>query len=471
MFSKCAKNITGKVSNQTDKSLRIGLISPYMGTNLGDTAIIESARIQLVRLFPHAEVLLIVLDCENVSNLHGLEAFPLAAVPIRDYFTPTHASMMNDSRQIPNITKEVSLYLRMRQVLKKISGHIPLALPIAKRIRNGLCAIPLEAHHLFQARRIVCNLDGLIIVGGGQFDDEYGGPWGHPYSMFKWSTLANSVHVPVFFVGVGVDDLHHPLSSWFLCNILAHARRVSLRDGGSLGILHGLNIQRELISCPDLAFGMSDIDGDVPFRPSPVSSHLTIGISPICFGLKDNWPTTHSNAFEHYWHEISLFAMSLLKATHSIRIFVTDGGDVELARVLYNQIVGAGLSGVDVQLFPLMKLRDHIAFMKTCDVVVASRLHGVLLGHVSGVPVLAISYRRKVGAHMEDMGQERFCLDFEKFTSSEARESLFSLINDHSRIVSTLRSRCTDKRMAVEQEFAALGAELAWTSRYEGVKS
>jgi polysaccharide pyruvyl transferase WcaK-like protein len=462
MCGEYAAKDMGGVSSYSHRYLRIGLISPYVGTNLGDAAIIESARTHLIRLFPKAEFLLIVLDCEYVSNLHGLEAFPLAAIPLPFYNTVVYVQRAGLSGQTKPRTSGVeSLRLHARSELKKIAGRIPLLLSAARRLRDGLVMVSLEIPHLLQARKVVNSLDGLIIAGGGQFDDEYGGPWGHPYSMFKWITLANSAHVPVFFVGVGVDDLHHSLSKWFLRHILARARRVSLRDAGSNGILRRVGIQRELIACPDLAFGMPCMNDAAPLPPVPASSKFTIGLSPISFGLKDRWPTIHSAIFERYWVELKEFAASLLRANHSLKIFVTDGGDEELAKMLYDHLAGAGADGEHVQLFPLLRLQDHITLLRSCDAVVASRLHGVLLSHAGGVPVLAISYRRKVRVHMEDMGQEQFCLDFETFTSSEARDSLFSMLADRSGIVSALLQRCTEKCMAIDQEFSAIGAEMA----------
>ncbi len=461
MFGKCTQNNMEIPSNQTEKSPRIGLISPYWGTNLGDAAIIESARTHLIRLSPKAEVLLIVLDYEYASKLHGLEGFPLAAIPRPYYFSTWMLKPSEQTMPLPHTTGVASPRLDLRTVLKKTAGRIPLVLPVARRLRDSMQMIALESRHLLQARRVVRSLNALIIAGGGQFDDEYGGPWGHPYSMFKWITLARIAHVPVFFVGVGVDDLHHSLSGWFLRRILVQARRVSLRDAGSLEILRRLGIQRELISCPDLAFGMSTLNGDTPFTEAPAQSHLTIGLSPISFGLEGSWPTIHRDVFERYWHELRVFAASLLKANHSLKIFITDGGDTKLAKLLYDQLVSAGSNGGHVQLFPLLKLQELTNLLRSCDAVVASRLHGVLLSHISGVPVLAISYRRKVMVHMEDMGQERFCLNLETFTSFQAQESLSSILTEHGRIVSALRSRCIDKREAVEQEFAAISNELA----------
>ena len=30
----------------------------------------------------------------------------------------------------------------------------------------------------------------LVVAGGGQLDEEWGGSWGHPYALMKWAVLA-----------------------------------------------------------------------------------------------------------------------------------------------------------------------------------------------------------------------------------------------------------------------------------------
>jgi polysaccharide pyruvyl transferase WcaK-like protein len=95
------------------------------------------------------------------------------------------------------------------------------------------------------------------------------------------------------------------------------------------------------------------------------------------------------------------------------------------------------------------------------DAVIASRLHGVLLSHITGVPVLAISYHRKVRAHMEDMGQQKFCMDFEHFDAPRAIDCLTDLLAQRSAIVSEIRGACAARYKAVEREFAIIGRELS----------
>jgi polysaccharide pyruvyl transferase WcaK-like protein len=315
-----------------------------------------------------------------------------------------------------------------------------------------------------EARRIVKSLDCLVVVGGGQFDDEFGGPWAHPYSMLKWTWLAAKDGVPVSFIGTGVDRLRYPLSRLFLRGTLSRAQRVSLRDAGSLDMLRRVGVQRELICCPDLAFGLSPPGGSTPAALRPSSpQRLTIGLSPIAYGLPGSWPTALLALSDRYWREWESFAVSLLDSGHAVSLFCTDDADLRLARRLYDRL--KVMPNVDgrVQLLPGLSLPQLLSGLKTFDAVVASRLHGCLLSHLCGTPALAISYRRKVAVHMADMGQERFSLDFENFTAVEARRFLFDLLGDRVSLAASLRRACEVKRKAVEEEFAAVGKKL--TSR------
>jgi polysaccharide pyruvyl transferase WcaK-like protein len=76
--------------------------------------------------------------------------------------------------------------------------------------------------------------------------------------------------------------------------------------------------------------------------------------------------------------------------------------------------------------------------------VVASRLHGIILTHLLGKPALAISYDRKVRAHAEDMGQERFCVDLRGCTSQQLMDSFGKLGSEGDKISVTIRAKVKD---------------------------
>ena len=444
---------------------RIGLLSPYTGSNLGDCAIIESARTNLLRLFPDAGMILIVLDCGRASRAHGLDSFPLTAVPRAFYFAMADAAPAEaDVGDRSPGSGPPALPGGIRSALKRAVRHVPLVLPASRRLRDHLHAAALEARHLMEAWRIVKTLDGLIVVGGGQFDDEFGGPWAHPYSMLKWTRLAVKANVPVAFIGTGVDRLRYPLSRRFLRAAISRASRVSLRDAGSPDMLRRLGVRRELAYCPDLAFGLSRHCGDGLYPRRSSQQHLTIGLSPIAYGLPGSWPTDLLGGFNRYWRELESFAASLLDSGYSVSLFCTDDPDKQLARRLYDRLKLMPNANGRVQLLRGFTLPQLMSLLKTCDAVVASRLHGCLLSHLSGTPALAVSYRRKVAVHMADMGQERFSLDFENFTATEARRSLFDLLGDREVLAAALARACEVKRKAVEEDFAAVAKEITLRS-------
>jgi polysaccharide pyruvyl transferase WcaK-like protein len=447
---------------QAGRRPRIGLVSPYTGSNLGDAAIIEAARFQLSKLIQEVEFIFIVLDCKRVSELHGVESVPLAAVPLSFYFAPGgqgNAEVVTASARPES--GPTAVHMRVRSLFKSIAGRVPLALPVARWARKAYALAAIEIRHLIQVRSVVRGLDGLIVAGGGQFDDEYGGPWGHPYSMFKWVRLARAGRVPVFFIGVGVCEIRRRLTRFFLRHTLERVRRVSLRDAGSLNILEGLHIKRELLSCPDLAFGLPFFSRPPKSARATPSEIPTIGLSPIVFGRPKIWPTENASVFDRYFDELKALAAALVETNHIIKVFATDDADYRLARKLY-ATVGASIKAKDrLELLPPLKLHEVLAALQNFDAVVASRLHGVILSHVRAVPVVAISYHRKVRVHMEDVRHERFCLDIHSFTASEAQRSLQALMANRDVLADELQRFCMDRFRSLEAEFGIVGGELA----------
>ncbi len=444
------------------RGLRIALMSPYTGGNLGDAAILESARANLSRLFPDARFLFIVIDCRAVSELHDVETFPLTAVPRTFYFTPSLQGKGVVCEEVASSSPVVRLKGgKARSILKAIARCVPFGLPAARRLRSLLLPFLAETAHLRQTREVVAGLDALIIAGGGQFDDEYGGPWGHPYAMYKYVSLARKSGVPVYMVSVGVCEIRHSLTRWFLRRIVRKANGVSLRDFGSGSILRASGVRGELALCPDLAFGLPFLKNQKVSKKAQSDSRCTIGISPIVFGHPGSWPTCGEELFNRYRGELEEFAASLLEAGHSIIFFVTDIADSWLAQELYEHLVSIPGNKENLRLLPLLRLSEHLTALQSMDAVVASRLHGVILSHFSGVPVLGISYHRKVRVHMEDMGQEQFCLDFKTFTASEAKRSLTELLTRRGLIVSKICQLSEIKRGALEKEFGAIGKVLA----------
>lgn len=72
------------------------------------------------------------------------------------------------------------------------------------------------------------------------------------------------------------------------------------------------------------------------------------------------------------------------------------------------------------------------------DYVVASRLHGILLSHRFCLPVLAISYDRKVDTYMADLGLEQYRVDIHDARIDSLVDVFEALTEDFQSIRSTL---------------------------------
>lgn len=71
--------------------------------------------------------------------------------------------------------------------------------------------------------------------------------------------------------------------------------------------------------------------------------------------------------------------------------------------------------------------RDFALVLRESDYLVASRLHGTILGFVSQVPTVAISVDPKIDWVMEDLQQSDFLLHFHDFTAQDVLHALDSI--------------------------------------------
>ena len=106
----------------------------------------------------------------------------------------------------------------------------------------------------------------------------------------------------------------------------------------------------------------------------------------------------------------------LIKQKYRILLFATDGPDVRTISDLQAIISegSADTSSVRVLPGPPEQTTEGL-FQGIChaDLVIASRLHGVILSHLITIPVLAISYDRKVEVHMSEIEQTEYCVNID----------------------------------------------------------
>lgn len=398
--------------------MRIALITPYWGTNLGDAAIQEAVIYNIRKRHPFAEIQLVTLAPEKTSRLHGVPSFSLTALEVR-YYSPGILSKKNQSidshaQKVEPEKEQNNLLTRLKVVLKKSEKFYLISKGLFKGLL-WLASVPglmwREVSHFIAARRFIKSTDLLLVSGGGQIDDYWGGPWGHPYSLLKWGLIARSVGARYAFLGVGTCTLEFKLSELMIRRALSLAFFRSYRDSKSKKLLKNISFTHQDTVCPDLAFSFEKKRLKIHNRDEQPPGK-SVGISPIAY-LRQNWPKQDNRVYQNYLEILVDFINMVLRHGYSIDLFTTDSSDLQPVREVFNLLEETNNSQVlnKVRQVRTESLDELYAALSSVDCVLASRLHGVLLSHLALKPVLAISYDRKVDTYMDDMGFSEYCVD------------------------------------------------------------
>lgn len=448
--------------------IRIGLLTPYGGTNLGDGAIQAAAIEGIQRHLPGAELWGITLNPPETAKRHGISAFPITGLLVPYYsetlFEPFNGLTLRfsaDSRSSEKhdnnepTTSRIWDFGRIWKRIKQVPllGHILNFL--LGVLRKGLIVVH-EIRHIGASFHFVRTLDMVIVSGGGQLDETWGRAWGHPYVLLRWALLTRLAGKKYVIFSVGVDEVRTGLSRFFIRTALSLASYRSYRDIVSKKLLEKWTFTSNDSCVPDLAFGLHVN----PKYSCPLArAHSPcVGISPMAFGRSGSWPKPAPAVYRRYLSCLAEFTASLVEKGYRVVFFKSSGIDRHAIEDLQSMIVQSWPANDSKMISVSMveTVEEFFKEVKKVDLVVATRLHGVILSHLLEKPVVAISYDRKVGTHMRDVGQGEYVLDLNSFNAAELMNSFQRLENDSEEIRETLRSHVSHYRATIEKQYEHL---------------
>jgi polysaccharide pyruvyl transferase WcaK-like protein len=421
---------------------RIGLISPGAG-NLGNAAIMTAMIDNIRKRITGAEILGITTNPAYILNQHGIPAIPLSGISQRYYSVAPLSSSETPSSQKGN-------HNRIKILLKKI----PLLFNALRAIWYS--TFMNELTHIVTAARALRKLDMIIVCGGGALDEYWGGPWGHPWTLCKWGLLCRLFGVPFLFVSVGKCSLERPLSRFYARVALYVAEYRSYRDYESRKAVHSLLDTRCDPVYPDLAFSYSCEPRWTSNKSKKGDGRLVVGVSPIAYLDPRSWPRKDERRYATYIGTMAEIIQWLLNQDYKVFCFATDGPDVSSIDDILDKIAGSRGSGNEIEtLPPPWELSPDEVLMGICsaDLIIASRLHGVILSHLSATPALALSYDPKVDAHMKEIGQMDYCLNVESLTLDMLIERFLMLKDFRQREEDHLRSKIDRFRRLLDLQY------------------
>lgn len=340
----------------------------YTRHNLGDTAIVQMISREIRARIPDCEFIGINRVPQEAVDVHHIPALHSSG-----YGTPLRADGSTwDEVDRPD-PRWLSVGLGTRRILKVSSM-----------------------------------LDLLLMTGGGQIEDFFGGPSGQPRALLTWVTIARALGVPVVFLSVGVDLLSRRSSRLLCVNAVRLAQIRSFRDQGSVDLLREAGLGAPCRVDPDPALGL---DAGTLRGASWQDSDLIV-VSPISYRT---FTEAREDSYDVYLQHLLTACESWTRVGRRTRFVCSDiQMDPPVAEQLVSRLSETARRGTEVA--HVDTVEGFLENVAGARFVVASRLHAAILALTTETPVLAISPARKVTRMMSDADLGEFCLDMPTFT-------------------------------------------------------
>jgi polysaccharide pyruvyl transferase WcaK-like protein len=407
-------------------ALRVGVFGPYSSSNLGDTAtqiaVMGNLKRVMARLKSRTRIEFVGIgsDPADIARTHGVPALDMTGTDLRSFVPGA------PNADVPSVAWKWRRYLP--------------------------APVSVWLDRLFQVRnifRLSRQIDVLVISGGGQLDDFWGGPWGRPFELLAWTMSCRIRRQRVMVFATGVDNLRTRLGSWLCVRAIKQAHYVALRDQWSIDFLRKRGVTSELVACPDAAFSLP-MPASAP--AAAVDSRYRILACPIS---ERAWRHSSDSSYQSYIDAFVDLCVALIANGHNVclsnsqsgmDIPIVDSVEVQIRSALL--VNGVALAPGDLEIHHAHTVEEFVNLAAGANLVVASRLHGVILPLAAGTPVVAISYMRKVSQLMVDVGLSQYSTNLDTVHS----EPLLSLVNSALHQQASLRSAIANMNVRMRRD-------------------
>ena len=439
----------------------IGVFGHYGNNNLGDEAIIESSIQNIRERDPDAEVCCFSLRPADTAVRHNVEAFCIEYAedgpgPIRPEAVPgdiefpwqLHEAQIAsgiDPDEVEDETNQTGL----KATIKKIPFLVVTVRTIFS-IPSRLMRILHEIRHIGQSRAYLKKFDLLVVAGSNQFLDNFGGPWGFPYTTFKWTMLCRMTKTRIAFVSIGANPLEHALSGKMIRSALRKADYLSYRDEASKSLIETTDVGFSGNIYPDLAFGLrwSKAESLV------ASKRPLIGLNPMPVYDHRYWCVSDDGRYGEYVKNLAAFADRVIENGNQLLFFGTmwrdDSVIVDIIKEMKSDEHGARNSNYVVR--KCNEVSELVDLFQEIDIAVSTRFHGTVLPLLVGTPVIGVGYYRKNSDLVDKFGLGEYYEILEELDAGRLSEKLQSLIEQIDGKRETIGPKASDyKRLVGEQ--------------------
>jgi polysaccharide pyruvyl transferase WcaK-like protein len=426
--------------------LKIGLLDHFGGGNLGDDATQEAVIRNIRSRWPQAEICGFTMNPGDTESRHGIPSYPIR----RNTWILGSSPETVDIRAKGRIKEALSQYRGLSRGLRFVYAFV-VKKPVA------FCA---ELCFLAKSLRVLRSFAVLIISGGGQLTESWGGPWQFPYTIFKWILLAKATRVKVIVLNVGAGPLTLPLTKALVRTSLSLADYVSFRDANSAQLAEQIGFTGEKVVVSDLVYSLG-VPSSFPSSSTKNQRSPAIGIAPMPWGKSDIYPDKDPFVYRSLLAALGGLGSWLLKNQYDIDLFCTDIGVdppaiADLAQMINEYNPNAfGHIGIP----RARTTAELLATMSSVEYVVTCRFHGVVFAHILNKPVIALTHHPKVSTLMSDIGMQEYCLDIRTVDAKRLIDTFRSLIANAPAIKKRMEATRSAYQSRLASQFDRLFAQ------------
>jgi polysaccharide pyruvyl transferase WcaK-like protein len=428
---------------------KIGIVGYYGVGNLGDETVVAILINRIRAHYPHAEVVGISLNPEDTQRRHGIKALPM--IWRRE----------GGRASAPHVHAEISFRRRLYGRLKKLLMPWPFVFRPLKAAKDFCCRLP---HDLPFLRRTFSRLKGfemLVVPGSGPLTDWWGGAFTHPYFFWSWAFLARLRGVKVIVLSIGSERLTTRLGKRFCKSFLSMAQYRSFRDRSSRDAMKVLGVKDDDPVFPDQGFALDEVLGSAApeecnHQYEDARSGLIIAVSPL--GQASYVPDDGDDSVhKRYIERLSAVCVWLLTMGYRIAFCPTDCVQdtpfvEEIIAYIKTALPGVDLSG-QILNDPILTTADLVKRIQMCDMMIASRFHGIVLSFALQKPVLALSYGKKMSDLMIACGQGAYHRDLDKAEVAEVIQMFKALEHNRRSIAQHLGAVVSDYKCMLDKQY------------------
>jgi polysaccharide pyruvyl transferase WcaK-like protein len=339
--------------------------------------------------------------------------------------------------------------------------------------RHGVSALPLrsgwrgvaepavEAAWLLRAIPRLRPLEALVVAGGGQLCDDFGGASNLPWMSYRWAALASFLGARILVLGVGAGPIRARLSRLLIRRVLAMAERRWIRDAGSARLLAGLPFEATLDVAPDPAF----------LYPRRAVRRESGVVALIPFPHQDERysPEHSAAAYRDYLAKLVRVVRDLRAAGKRVLLVPTQlRADTAVIRDLL-QLLTNGARADAVECPNVSSFDDVLDQLGRSELVIDSRFHGAVAALLAGRPLIALVNHPKLGDLMSEFGLDSFALPLGDFDPSAVTQAVAraaaSRVSLESRIADTVAAYRSRIERQLDLAFGAPRAAGAGSAR------